>query len=86
MRVVITSRPLPTTPSDRAPSPWRSSVKFPKAWRAWREGSELRVRILTRAPYTIVFLDGDSITIIAVAHQRRRPGYWIERFEEKPRR
>jgi len=31
-------------------------------------------------PYTLHYrLDGDSIRILAVANQRRRPGYWRDR-------
>ncbi len=32
---------------------------------------------LKRFPYTLVFrIEGDSVRIIAVAHQSRRPAYW----------
>lgn len=35
---------------------------------------------LRRFPYTLVYLDGDdSIWVVAVAHQRRRPGFWASR-------
>lgn len=33
-----------------------------------------------RFPYTLVFrVQDSSIRILAVAHQRRRPGYWVGR-------
>lgn len=33
-----------------------------------------------RFPYYLVWIvAGDDILIVAVAHNRRRPGYWIER-------
>ncbi|WP_435626458.1 type II toxin-antitoxin system RelE/ParE family toxin [Candidatus Ferrigenium straubiae] len=33
-----------------------------------------------RFPYTLVFrIQGSFVRVIAVAHQRRRPGYWAER-------
>ena len=36
--------------------------------------------ILRRFPYTLFFLElPDRIWIAAVAHQRRRPGYWSHR-------
>jgi len=39
--------------------------------------------ILRRFPYRLVYtLDDIGIRIIAVAHQRQRPGYWGERVEE----
>ena len=42
--------------------------------------SGLRKCILRRFPYTIFFLElPDRIWIAAVAHQRRRPGYWSHR-------
>lgn len=40
-----------------------------------------RKRVLVdRFPYSIVYRrDPDSVVILAVAHQRRRPGYWRHR-------
>ena len=35
---------------------------------------------LQRFPLALVFrVDGDRVVIVAVAHRRRRPGYWQER-------
>jgi plasmid stabilization system protein ParE len=35
---------------------------------------------LKRFPYTLIFrIQSDTVRIIAVAHQRRRPGYWAGR-------
>lgn len=32
---------------------------------------------LKRFPYTLIFrIEGESVRVIAVAHQSRRPGYW----------
>jgi plasmid stabilization system protein ParE len=43
-------------------------------------GSELRKCVLRRFPYTIFFLEqADRVWIAAVAHQKRRPGYWSDR-------
>ena len=42
--------------------------------------SGLRRRILRRFPYSILYtIDDDTIVVIAVAHQRRKPGYWTHR-------
>ena len=46
-----------------------------------RVGASVRRRfrktILRRFPFSIVYADRDEeIVIVAVAHQRRRPGYW----------
>jgi len=36
--------------------------------------------LLRRFPYSIVLLDrGDHLYVVAVAHTRRRPGYWRRR-------
>jgi toxin ParE1/3/4 len=33
---------------------------------------------LERFPYTLHYrVDGDLLVILAVAHQRRKPGYWL---------
>ena len=44
---------------------------------------ELRVRraVLPRFPYALVFVTTDSdIRIVAVAHTKRRPAYWLGRI------
>lgn len=41
-----------------------------------------RKRQLNRFPYTIVYLeDSTRIYVLAVMHQRRRPGYWKKRLK-----
>lgn len=36
--------------------------------------------VLRRFPYSIIYhLSGDQLRVVAVAHQRRRPGYWAGR-------
>ena len=40
----------------------------------------LRILHLRHFPYSIIYrVSADAITIHAVAHQRRRPGYWSSR-------
>ena len=42
--------------------------------------SGLRKCVLRRFPYSIFFLElTDRVWIAAVAHQRRKPGYWAHR-------
>lgn len=51
----------------------------PVAWPDYVHGTKKYV--VRRFPYDIVFRVIDAnIEIIAVAHQRRRPGYWQERI------
>jgi len=36
--------------------------------------------LLTGFPFALAYVvDGDSVTVLAVAHLRRRPGYWLGR-------
>ncbi|MGI0024433.1 MAG: type II toxin-antitoxin system RelE/ParE family toxin [Nitrososphaera sp.] len=38
--------------------------------------------LLNRFPYSLIYsLEPERIWIVAVAHQRRRPGYWRSRIE-----
>ena len=43
---------------------------------------ELRRALLHRFPFSFIYAEEpDGILIVAIAHQRRRPGYWKERVE-----
>lgn len=38
---------------------------------------------LRRFPYSLIYgLDNNLIVVIAVAHQRRKPQYWVDRLTE----
>ncbi len=44
--------------------------------------AETRRKLLQRFPYSLIYLvekNGNHILIVAVMHQRRKPGYWHER-------
>ena len=44
-------------------------------------GSGLRRAVLHRFPFSLIYLaEVDTVVIVAVAHQRRRPGYWRDRI------
>jgi len=44
-------------------------------------GNEVRHKLLRRFPYSVLsVIEPDRIRIVAVAHQKRRPGYWIYRL------
>ncbi len=44
-------------------------------WPADADGFHFHV--LDRYPYTVWYdMDGATVTVLAVAHQHRRPGYW----------
>jgi len=51
-------------------------VSFP----LWREGSPIRKCLVQRFPFFVLFVvDPDEVVVVAVAHARRRPGYWKDR-------
>lgn len=38
-----------------------------------------RRRVLHRFPYSVIYeVQANSVTVLAVAHHRRRPGYWAQ--------
>lgn len=43
-------------------------------------GRDVRVFGFRRFPFNLVYqTDADTVTIVAIAHHRRAPGYWRER-------
>lgn len=37
-----------------------------------------RKRVLHRFPYSVIYeMQASTVTVLAVAHHRRRPGYWV---------
>lgn len=69
---------------DEVDSTIRRIVAFPQAaTRVPRLPPDLPVRraAVKRFPYHVVFLEAPgTIRILAIAHDRRMPGYWIERL------
>lgn len=52
--------------------------KFPEA--ASIERGEIRKSLLHKFPYKILYsIESDHIFIIAIAHQHRRPDYWVDK-------
>jgi len=44
---------------------------------------EIRRFLFTRFPYSFVYgIDEETIVVIAVAHQRRKPDYWSDRIDK----
>lgn len=55
-----------------------SVIESPERWPAHLHGS--RRYVLQRYPFAVVYrLIGDVVEIIAIAHGKRRPGYWRNR-------
>jgi len=54
-------------------------AEYPKAWSV--ERGEVRKCLLHRFPYKLLYsIESDHIFIIAVAHQHRKPDYWVDRL------
>jgi hypothetical protein len=47
-------------------------------------GLGVRRVLLRKFPYSVVFVEmANEIRVLAFAHTRRRPGYWMERLEKQ---
>lgn len=54
-------------------------VEFPNSWPRYTHRT--RRCLCNRFPYTVIYRHTDSeVTIYAVAHQSRKPGYWKKRL------
>ncbi|MEO5730635.1 MAG: type II toxin-antitoxin system RelE/ParE family toxin [Byssovorax sp.] len=55
-------------------------LEAPETWRFWRKGHPYRKHVLHRFPFVLFFVvDEATIRIVAIAHAKRRPGYWLGR-------
>lgn len=53
-------------------------AEYPQAWSV--ERGEVRKCLLHKFPYKLLYsVEHDHILVIAVAHQHRKPDYWIDR-------
>ncbi|HSF01565.1 MAG TPA: hypothetical protein VLA62_01055 [Solirubrobacterales bacterium] len=44
----------------------------------------VRRALLPRFPYAVIFMDlGEHIRVLAVAHSKRQPGYWLDRVRDE---
>ena|ERR1700690_1665151 len=56
-----------------------SLAKWPRRWPNYLHGT--RRFVLYRFPFSIVYRDEATIvSVVALAHHRRKPGYWKKRF------
>ena len=56
-------------------------AELPDAWPVSRIDSRVRVRYLRRLRYGLFYVvDREAVTIVAIAHTSRRPGYWLDRM------
>jgi len=61
-----------------------AAVDSPESWAVWLGWDRqpvVRSKGVNGFPYRVVFFVADELlTIVAVAHAKRRPGYWRERL------
>ncbi len=49
---------------------------FPERWPLLDDGHRIMI-VATKFPYQLIYREiGNELTVIALAHHRRRPGYW----------
>ena len=47
---------------------------------SWRVGQPYRKAFVHRFPYVVFYLEtADDVRVLAIAHRKRRPGYWLQR-------
>jgi plasmid stabilization system protein ParE len=57
----------------------RRIVQAPDRWPKYLHGT--RRFVLHRFPFSIIYLDDpDVLSIVTVAHNKRKPGYWKQRL------
>ena len=60
-----------------------AAVESPESWAKWPDWDRepiVRSKGVNDFPYRVVyFVEGDLLMIVAVAHTKRRPGYWRDR-------
>jgi len=58
----------------------RQIATHPNASPLWKCDRPYRKQLVRRFPYVIFFeASEEGVTVVAVAHQKRRPGYWLDR-------
>lgn len=55
-------------------------AESPMIWPSVRRKGTLRRFVLSRFPFAIIYaVVADRVRVFAIAHQKRRPGYWRHR-------
>ena len=58
---------------------YQAIIDFPKAWAPFPYG--FRRYLLSRFPYSIIYkIEEDTIYVVAIMHNSRKPGFWLERL------
>lgn len=56
-------------------------ILLPYSSPIWPDYPQVRRRVLKKWPYSIIYsVDARSVFVVAVAHDKRKPGYWLARL------
>ena len=59
---------------------FRHIEETPLAFPQWRADAPYRKYVVKRFPYVVFYVvTGSDVCVVAVAHGRRKPGYWVRR-------
>ena len=59
-------------------SAYQAIVEFPQTWPKFQKG--FRRFLLSKFPFSVIYREeNNQIYIVAVMHNSRRPGYWLNR-------
>jgi len=59
-------------------SAYQAIIEFPQTWPFFEKG--FRRFLLSRFPFSVIYRETDqSIYVVAVMHNSRKPGYWSSR-------
>ena len=58
---------------------YQAIVELPNTWPKFKKG--LRRFLLAKFPFSIIYrFNGETVFVVAVMHNSRKPGYWVERL------
>ena len=64
---------------DELESAYQAIAELPDTWPLFQDG--FRRHLLARFPFSVIYRKHeDSIFVVAVMHNSRRPGYWLARI------
>ena len=72
---------------ERAVVHFRTMPQAAPRWHGRDIGADVRCLPLAGFPYLIVYaIENEGLVVLAIAHGRRRPGYWLRRLGGGPGR
>lgn len=58
---------------------YQAIVELPNTWPKFKKG--FRRFLLSKFPFSVIYrFNGSTVFVVAVMHNSRKPGYWIERI------